>query len=67
MVVYLPKEFKTFRVKIDSKTLSNIGAKEYNFQELNYVDISKEISEGIRLMKNPPVLTYLFDDTASIP
>jgi hypothetical protein len=60
MLIYLHKEFKTFRVKIDSKTLSGIGTAGYKFQELNYVDISKEISDGIKMLKNPPVLFYLF-------
>jgi hypothetical protein len=43
MALHLPKEFKTFLVKMTPKLLETIGTGDFDFNSLDYVDITKTI------------------------
>lgn len=67
MILYMPKELKTFSVKIDSRILTTIYLQGFKWQTLNYINITKTIQKGISESKGPSVLTFLFDDIDDIP
>ena len=63
LVIYMPKQFKTFTVKVDDKVLKEVKNPGFNFASLEYIDISKEVRDS----KSPTALTYIFEDPTMIP
>ena len=59
--LYLPKEFKTFLIKIDSKVLSTIESETVDFDTFEYLDISKELTSRGGGSSKEKLLGYLFD------
>ena len=63
LVVYMPKQFKTFTVRVDDKIFNEVKTPGFNFASLEYIDISKEVRDS----KTPAALTYIFEDPTTIP
>ena len=67
LLIYLEEELKTFSVKLTSEVLSTIDSDKFDFNTLEYVDLTKKIRRGINKEKGPPLLTYLFNNTIELP
>ena len=61
MLIYSFKMFKTFKIRISSYLLSTIGKELFDFEDLDYADVSQEIKKGIQSSSDPVNLTYLLD------
>jgi len=57
----MPKEYRTFMLKIDNHVLRIFDSPGFDYSTLDYIDISKIINRGVSEGKPPPVLTYLYD------
>ena len=67
LLIYLEEELKTFSVKLTSEVLSTIDSDKFDFNTLEYVDMTKKIKKGISKSKGPSLLTYLFNNTIELP
>jgi hypothetical protein len=47
LVMYLPKEFKTFVVKISPRVLQSIETADFDFSSLDYIDFTKKIRKDM--------------------
>lgn len=63
-VVYLPKWFATITVKIDNHVLNGMANKNFDFNSLDFSNLTKKVKKSSNKLKN---LIYLFDSTAKIP
>ena len=67
MALYLPKELKTYSIKLSEYVLSTIDSANFNFSDLNYFNITKNIMKGLIEDKGPSFLTFLFENISDIP
>lgn len=67
MALYLPKELKTYSIKLSEYVLSTIDSANFNFSDLNYFNITKNIMKGLVEDKGPSFLTFLFESISDIP
>jgi len=65
-VIYTPKDFKTLLVKLDDNILTNITSPSFDFRQIDYLNISKDIKESIKNPKDK-ILSYIIDDVSSLP
>ena len=64
--IYFPKDFKTLLVKLDDNILTNITSPSFDFRQIDYLNISKDIKESIKNPKDK-ILSYIIDDVSSLP
>ena len=66
IVTYLSKDFKTFSIKLDSNTLGLMQSQNFDFDNVDFVDISKKIKKSLKNPR-PKILAYLVDKIDDIP
>jgi hypothetical protein len=47
LAMHLPKEFKTFLLKMTPKVLESFGTSDFDFNSLEYFDITKKIQKDV--------------------
>ena len=66
-MIYVPKEFKTFLIKLDTKLLDNLKPQKFDFSLLDYVDISSKVRKHSKNPLYPFLLGFSFNNLKEIP
>ena len=67
LVLKVPDELKIFEIKLYPKILEQIDTDTFDFETLDYMNITNLIKKGVEDSKGPSMLTYVFDDIYSVP
>ena len=65
--MYNSEEFKTFLLRLSSAVIQQVGTPDFNFDSLDYTDITKTIKEDEKYPQQSKQLMYVINDVLSCP
>ena len=67
MMLDIRQELKTFCISIDKNTLQSVDKPDFNFSNIDYIDFTKNIKEGLKSDSRAPQMMFQLVGLNAIP